>query len=62
MSDRKKQETQSTEVKGVLKPVSKIDYDGHKPKEDWPEEIGGVDGPEPTRYGDWEKDGRCTDF
>lgn len=18
--------------------------------------------PEPTRYGDWEKDGRCTDF
>ena len=26
-------------------------------------EIGGrVDGPEPTRYGDWEKNGRCIDF
>jgi hypothetical protein len=25
-------------------------------------EIGGVDGPEPTRYGDWERNGRCTDF
>ncbi len=25
-------------------------------------ETGGQRGPEPTRYGDWEKDGRCTDF
>jgi hypothetical protein len=25
-------------------------------------EIGGRDGPEPTRYGDWEKSGRCIDF
>jgi hypothetical protein len=26
-------------------------------------EIGGrKDGPEPTRYGDWEKNGRCIDF
>ena len=27
-----------------------------------PEEIGGTSGPEPTRYGDWEHKGRCTDF
>jgi hypothetical protein len=27
-----------------------------------PKEIGGQEGPEPTRYGDWEKNGRCTDF
>ena len=27
-----------------------------------PEEIGGPAGPEPTRYGDWEQKGRCTDF
>ncbi len=27
-----------------------------------PEEIGGPKGPEPTRYGDWEQKGRCTDF
>ena len=25
-------------------------------------EIGGPKGPEPTRYGDWEKNGRCIDF
>ncbi|GMQ96102.1 MAG: DUF1674 domain-containing protein [Gammaproteobacteria bacterium] len=25
-------------------------------------EIGGPQGPEPTRYGDWERNGRCTDF
>ena len=27
-----------------------------------PREIGGRDGPEPTRYGDWEKAGRAVDF
>ena len=27
-----------------------------------PREIGGRKGPEPTRYGDWEKNGRCIDF
>jgi hypothetical protein len=25
-------------------------------------EIGGPKGPEPTRYGDWERAGRCIDF
>ena len=25
-------------------------------------EYGGPKGPEPTRYGDWEKNGRCIDF
>ena len=27
-----------------------------------PKEIGGPKGPEPTRYGDWEKGGRAIDF
>jgi hypothetical protein len=27
-----------------------------------PREIGGPEGPEPTRYGDWERAGRCIDF
>ena len=31
------------------------------PKEK-PKEHGGPKGLEPTRYGDWEKNGRCTDF
>jgi hypothetical protein len=26
------------------------------------QEVGGRPGPEPTRYGDWEKNGRCIDF
>ena len=29
---------------------------------DLPTELGGRDGPEPTRFGDWEKDGVVTDF
>ncbi len=27
-----------------------------------PPEFYGPKGPEPTRYGDWEQKGRCTDF
>jgi hypothetical protein len=27
-----------------------------------PAEHGGPKGPEPTRYGDWERNGRCSDF
>ncbi|MGO9933505.1 MAG: succinate dehydrogenase assembly factor 4 [Steroidobacteraceae bacterium] len=27
-----------------------------------PLELGGRDGPEPTRFGDWELRGRCIDF
>ncbi len=25
-------------------------------------EVDGPDGPDPTRYGDWERNGRCIDF
>lgn len=27
-----------------------------------PGEVNGPRGPEPTRFGDWEKGGRCSDF
>ena len=35
-----------------------------KPGEPRPraKEVGGPAGPEPTRYGDWEVKGRCSDF
>jgi hypothetical protein len=36
--------------------------DKAKSAPDKPREIGGPKGPEPTRYGDWEVNGRCTDF
>ena len=38
------------------------DSDPKKPKPAQPREVGGPKGPEPTRYGDWEKGGRCIDF
>jgi hypothetical protein len=31
-------------------------------KTDQPKETGGPAGPEPTRYGDWEKKGMASDF
>lgn len=33
-----------------------------KPQSKKAVELGGPKGPEPTRYGDWEKAGRCSDF
>jgi hypothetical protein len=32
------------------------------PKPATPPELGGRDGPEPTRFGDWEKNGIASDF
>ena len=40
-------------------PIDKQETNHQKPK---PVEVGGPKGPEPTRYGDWEQAGRCTDF
>lgn len=48
----------SAEITAVSKPVPPpLAIDKNKPKE-----TGGPKGPEPTRYGDWERDGRCVDF
>jgi hypothetical protein len=33
-----------------------------KPQKPLPKEINGAAGPEPTRYGDWEKKGIISDF
>lgn len=33
-----------------------------EPPAEPPKELGGPKGPEPTRYGDWEKDGIAVDF
>jgi|SaaInlStandDraft_6_1057023.scaffolds.fasta_scaffold12706_3 hypothetical protein len=42
--------------------VSKNNPTSKTPATNSPKEIGGPKGAEPTRYGDWEKNGRCTDF
>ena len=44
---------------GGLVDESKREETNPKPA---PREIGGPKGKEPTRYGDWEKNGRCIDF
>lgn len=42
---------------------NKISKDTDKStSKEMPEEFGGTKGLEPTRYGDWEHGGRCTDF
>ena len=54
-------------------PTGKLDYshrDAEKePLKSWPNntnpitgEVNGPSGPEPTRYGDWERKGKCVDF
>jgi len=40
-------------------PKQQTKVDTSNPK---PTEVGGPSGPEPTRFGDWEQAGRCTDF
>ncbi|HEV3175148.1 MAG TPA: DUF1674 domain-containing protein [Stellaceae bacterium] len=50
--------TAPTSVESAVAPPAKpADKSTQKPVE-----IGGPAGPEPTRYGDWEVNGRCTDF
>lgn len=46
---------------GTLRPDPNADRPAPKPREQ-PREIGGPEGPEPTRYGDWERKGICVDF
>ncbi len=44
-------------------PLSGAQPPAEKPRADLSRrEIGGRDGPEPTRFGDWELRGRCIDF
>lgn len=53
MSEEKKSETAAQAEPQVPQPAEQ----GKQA-----EEIGGPAGPEPTRFGDWEKAGRCSDF
>ena len=53
----KKRSPDEANVKGGLKAKAT-----DAPAQKIPAEINGPKGPEPTRYGDWEQKGRCTDF
>ncbi len=50
----KRQKT--TDQSDVSKPPERTDSGEHK------KEVGGRKGPEPTRFGDWERKGICVDF
>lgn len=52
--------TRPKEITPESPPVQAEDKPAEQPGP--PEEIGGRHGPEPTRFGDWEKGGRCIDF
>ncbi|HWE76394.1 MAG TPA: DUF1674 domain-containing protein [Stellaceae bacterium] len=50
------------EPKPDPKPAAATTEPASKPPASREREIGGPKGPEPTRYGDWEINGRCSDF
>ena len=58
--ERTEQETPDKDAGGAAGPAS-ADEAKPRPKKRG-EEVGGPKGLEPTRYGDWERKGRCIDF
>jgi len=55
--DTPKASNNGAQPASVPKPESKTEQTPDKARE-----FGGPKGLEPTRYGDWEKQGRCIDF
>ncbi|MEM7280928.1 MAG: DUF1674 domain-containing protein [Pseudomonadota bacterium] len=55
---------QTTDSETSAETKSEESANSTRPKEigGSPKEIGGREGLDPTRYGDWEKNGRCIDF
>ena len=53
----------NNDAENPKKPAPQVPKDADNASEtEGPFEKGGPKGPEPTRYGDWESGGRCTDF
>jgi hypothetical protein len=50
-----KLDRKAAEIFSAEQPCAQVPYQK-------PEEIGGPAGLEPTRFGDWERKGRCIDF
>jgi hypothetical protein len=60
---RKKPTPKRSEPEGEKpKKVAPRAPDPHAPDPRALDEVGGPKGPEPTRYGDWERGGRAVDF
>ncbi|SJM90757.1 DUF1674 domain-containing protein [Crenothrix polyspora] len=54
--------TQNLSEHIAVLPTNQTPLTANPPEPQISSETGGVTGPEPTRYGDWEKNGRCVDF
>ena len=61
--DASTQRPATPDEQAVREPVEvAANLDPRASAENLPKELGGPKGPEPTRFGDWEHNGRCTDF
>ncbi|VVC46096.1 Hypothetical protein CINCED_3A024087 [Cinara cedri] len=75
-TNSKKEDLKNIKIK-MKTPIGKLDeleagkhpFQEKEPLKEWPEgrnpttgELNGPKGPEPTRYGDWERKGRVSDF
>jgi hypothetical protein len=54
--------TPISEVKNAVEAPELTETTPIAPADETPREVGGRDGPDPTRFGDWELKGRCIDF
>lgn len=69
MEEFQKKLREKTPIGKLDEIVGKHPYEEKEPLQPFPDnvnpktgEVGGPRGPEPTRYGDWERKGRVTDF
>jgi hypothetical protein len=62
MNAQDPEETAPSDVSEVDSEAPSIGDNTPSEVADRPKEIGGRGGLDPTRYGDWEKAGRCIDF
>ena len=62
MSEHRERPSKAISVSEVSAPVDSTRESEGGASTRRPQEIGGPKGLEPTRYGDWEKAGRCIDF
>ncbi|CAD6878675.1 hypothetical protein [Methylomonas albis] len=60
-TDMKSEHTTNRETRENAQPEAEKTPSGEKDPA-IPTEINGPKGPEPTRFGDWERKGRCVDF
>ncbi len=62
VSIRKKPVGSETSVTDTAADSKKRESSADREDSARPRELGGPTGPDPTRYGDWERKGRCIDF